>query len=328
MFLAVRLAGFEGLSAMAISNKWMATDGRDASARAVAVRVIRSRLDAVWALLPEASSERQHRVEHVHQLRVATRRSLVALEIFSDLVPAGRREWFERMLRQIRRTAGEARDLDVLTERLMEPVASGAGRHKHEPHAADSRRRRRLVEMLVRQRKASRRPIRELYESLMDGDWPTKVQQLLDRTATGRRVSFSRHVSRQFEPIVKQFFKTSDRRLRDAEELHALRIQGKKLRYALEICGSVFKPKVRSRCYAALEQLQERLGEFTDHAAAADRFRRWGKDKAAKASREALRDLRREEARLADEARRSFTKWWTPSRRKSLRRRFERTLRR
>lgn len=125
---------------------------------------------------------------------------------------------------------------------------------------------------------------------------------------------------------MKAFFRHADRRQRGAKELHRLRIEGKKLRYALEVCGVAFDDRQRSKCLEAVEGLQERLGDFTDHAAAADRFGRWRRQKAARACRTELSELHRRESKLADDARQAFADWWTPRRRKELRRRLERSL--
>jgi CHAD domain-containing protein len=115
--------------------------------------------------------------------------------------------------------------------------------------------------------------------------------------------------------------------MRAADEIHELRIEGKKLRYALEIFATVFPASTRARCQEALERLQKTLGDFTDHASAADRFRRWSQQDAMSGDREALAALRREENRLARDARKLFVTWWNPARRRRLRRTFENSLR-
>jgi CHAD domain-containing protein len=290
----------------------------------VAARTIRVRLDAVWSEATRAAVEPGD-VDCVHRLRVATRRTLAAIDAFRDLLPPKRREWFEKRLRRLRRAAGDARDLDVLTGRLAptEPVAEAR------PVAPAARARARLVAMLSRQRDLSRQPIRELHEELLEADWSQRVEELLDRIPTGRRQpSFGSYARRRFRPAVSRFFTKADRRLRGDEEVHALRIAGKKLRYALEIFAPVFAPAAWARCQSALERLQETLGEFTDHASAADRFRRLARDASMSADRRTLDVLQRHEDTLASEARKAFEKWWNPARRRGLRRAFARSLRR
>lgn len=299
---------------MVASERWIVSDDRRTPVGHVAAKTLRKRFDAVWAELRAACAMPDH-VEHVHQLRVATRRALAAIDAFRDLIPAKSRAWFEKRLRRLRRAAGEARDLDVLAERLTNDRAARA--------------RSRLVAMLAKQRRTSRTPIREQLEQLVDTDWPSRVDRLLEDVHGRRRhTCFETFARRRFKPLIEAFFETADRKLRDNDEIHALRIEGKKLRYALEIFATVFPARARVRCEQSLERLQKTLGEFNDHASAADRFERWARSTDVGPNRPMLVTLRDDENQQADLARKAFSKWWNPSRRRSLRRRLERTLRR
>jgi CHAD domain-containing protein len=300
------------------TSSWLVTDGPDATVGQVAMRTLRGRLRAVWSEAQAAAEGTAP--EHVHRLRVATRRTLAAFDVFRDVIPAKRAAWFRKRLRLLRRAAGDARDLDVLTGRLS---------HNAPRPAAARTARSRLVAMLSRQRTVSRGPIRELYERLAEADWQGRVDELLERVAErGRRTTFGGYARRQFRPLVEHFFATADRRLRDADEIHRVRIEAKKLRYAVEIFAGVFPAATLARCQDALERLQKTLGEFTDHAAAADRFRRWSRDESMRSDRETLAAFRRREDELADEARRLFAKWWSRSRRRALKRTFQKSIRR
>lgn len=294
------------------ATSWLVTDGPDAAVGQVAMRTLRGRLRAVWAEAHAAAEGTAP--EHVHRLRVATRRTLAAFDVFRDVLPAKRAAWFRKRLRLLRRAAGDARDLDVLTGRL--------GQNDARPSA-----RARLVAMLSRQRTVSRGPIRELYERLAEADWQGRVDELLERVAErGRRTTFGDYARRRFGPLIDHFFAAADRRLRDADEIHQVRIEAKKLRYAVEIFAGVFPAATLARCQDALERLQESLGEFTDHASAADRFRRWSRDENMRSDRDTLAAFRRREDALAEEARRAFAAWWSRSRRRALKRTFQRSL--
>lgn len=315
---------------MALSGKWLVVDRGDTPVTRVAARTLRKRLQTVWVVLPRAC-EPAGDPEQVHQLRVATRRALAAIEAFDRLVPGKRRAWFSKWLRRLRRAAGEARDLDVLTERLAhERESRRQETDTAKPRSAAGRAARgRLVAMLSRQRAVSRQPIRAVYERLVEAEWPRRVDELLDRIASQPADrSFADYARQRFRPIVRRFFAAADQKMRTAEELHGFRIEGKKVRYVLEIFGGVFPPAVRARCAGALEQLQETLGDFTDHSAAADRFKRWAHEASIMAHRDALGTLRRDEQDRADRARKLFSKWWNDRRRAALRRTFDRTLRR
>jgi CHAD domain-containing protein len=287
---------------------------------AVAAKTLRRRLDGVWSDLQAACGSPATAAvesERVHQLRVATRRALAALEAFGAVLPTKRRSWFEKRLVKLRRAAGEARDLDVLSERLSRPDKAAALA------------RRRLVAMLSKQRSASRAPIHEIHERLLEEDWPGRVDRLVEDVDRRRhQPAFGAYARRRFKPMIVEFFAAAGRRLRNASEMHALRIQGKKLRYALEIFASVLPDKSGAKCRVSLEQLQHSLGEFTDHAAAADRFARWARSADAGSNRDLLAKLRREETAKADVARRNFSRWWDEDRRRALRRRLERAVKR
>ena len=307
---------------MALQSTWLVVEHASTPASQVARRTLRKRLDAVWTELQAAAGERPT-ADRVHRLRVATRRTLAAVDAFSDLLPAKRRDWFAKRLRRLRRAAGEARDLDVLTDRLGRDVAGP------QSPVAGLAARDRLVAMLARRQAASRGPIRQMRDALLAGDWHGRTERLLDRVGSrGQDRPFADFARRRFRPLVARFFATADHRLRSAAELHRLRIEGKKLRYAMEIFACVFPVREGVRCADALERLQETLGDFTDHAVAADRLRRWGRSAGIGMQHHTLAALHDVEAARADKARKAFAKWWTPARRRRLRRALERTLRR
>lgn len=307
---------------MALQSTWLVVEHASTPASQVARRTLRKRLDAVWTELQAAAGDRPD-ADRVHRLRVATRRTLAAVDAFSDLLPAKRRDWFAKRLRRLRRAAGEARDLDVLTDRLSREVAGP------QSPVAGLAARDRLVAMLARRQAASRGPIRQMRDALLAGDWHGRTERLLDRVGSrGQDRPFADFARRRFRPLVARFFATADHRLRSAAELHRLRIEGKKLRYAMEIFACVFPVREGVRCADALERLQETLGDFTDHAVAADRLRRWGRSVGIGMQHHTLAALHDVEAARADKARKAFAKWWTPARRRRLRRALERTLRR
>jgi CHAD domain-containing protein len=308
------------------ASAWAVTDAGSTPVARVAARTLRKRLEAVWRELENACRPR-HDPERVHQLRVATRRTIAALAAFRGVVPAKQRAWFEKRLRRIRRAAGSTRDLDVLTGRLTRETAAPETRSSIAAKAAAARGR--LLAMLAKRRDVSRQPIRGVLDELAAADWPARVERLVEGVRrSGRDEPFATFGRRRFRQLVNRFFRRADRRLEDAADIHQLRIEGKKLRYALEIFAPVFPAAERSACHDALETLQETLGEFTDHASAADRFRRWAREEGVGPDRQALAVLRRAEDARAEEARRAFVKWWKPGRRRALRRRFEQTVRR
>jgi len=288
----------------------------DDPVRELAVRTIRRRLRAVWVELDRACID-DGGPETIHRLRVASRRAIAAIDAFANLVPAGSRRWLRRRLREMRRAAGDARDLDVLADRLTGDV----------PPSPASAARRRLVAMLSRQRPLARRPVMEVRERLMEAGWSERVAHLLDRVADGRMNPPAPEFARKrLKRVVRRFFERADRGVRRGAELHRLRIDGKRLRYTLEIFSPLLSADHRRRCEKTLEALQEGLGRYTDHESIADRLRRWSDRPVVEADRRLLESMGRAEHDAADRARRKFVKWWTRSRRRALRRCFRRVI--
>ena len=112
------------------SGKWIEGIGPDGSVDDAARRSLEPRLTAVVHWLPLAAYLAEHDVEHVHRLRVSTRRAVAALKLYRDWLPRKQRRWVKKRLKKIRRAAGDARDLDVLAERLARDYGErvGAGR--------------------------------------------------------------------------------------------------------------------------------------------------------------------------------------------------------
>lgn len=295
---------------------WAVTDSGKTRVSRVAARNLRKRLEVVWSEM-QAACRPRHDPERIHQVRVASRRTLAAFEAFRDVVPPKQGKWFGKWLRKIRRAAGETRDLDVLLERLAkERLDDQAERAKS-----------RLLVMLRQRRDDSRQPLREVLLRLKAADWPGRVERLVETVADADiEESFVDFASHGLGPTLRRFFARADRRQTDADEIHQLRIEGKKLRYAMEIFAVAFPAAVRSACLKALEELQGSLGQFMDHAAAADRFRRWARESGAGPDRKTLVRLRKREDALADQAGKAFSKWWTRSRRRRLRASFSQTL--
>ena len=104
---------------MVRKTKWIENSAPDQPVDEVARRALAARLESVWQLLSRAADD-EPAPEHVHQLRVATRRTAAACRVFERLARKKPLRQLEKQLRQLRRAAGVARDLDVLCQRLKE----------------------------------------------------------------------------------------------------------------------------------------------------------------------------------------------------------------
>lgn len=290
---------------------WAVAESGRTSIRRVAARTLRNRLETVWSEL-QAACRPRHDATRVHQVRVASRRALAALRAFDDLVPHRRAKWFTKRLRRIRRAAGDTRDLDVFLDRLT----GGAMPLPDGPAA------RRLATLLRGRRDRSRGPLRKMLARLEEAGWQRKVDKLVERVdAVDIKQTFAAYARYRLPPIVKRFFAQADRPLEKPDELHRLRLEGKRLRYALEIFAATLPLTVRKACLEALETMQSALGQFMDHAAAADLLGHWARE-AAGSDRKVLARLRNQERARAKVAREEFVSWWTAARRRRLRKHF------
>ena len=108
-------------------GKWITGLTPEMPADEAARVVLAVRLSAVRHHLLLASERAAEDVEHVHQLRVATRRAGAAVWIFRDLMVRKVLRDCKRTLRAVRRAAGAARDWDVFLARL--DLSGGAAAH-------------------------------------------------------------------------------------------------------------------------------------------------------------------------------------------------------
>jgi CHAD domain-containing protein len=294
-------------------DKWIrgvkASDAVDQVAR----RALAVRLQAVGYYLDEALHGADE-AEGVHQLRIWTRRAGAALRLFRATIADADHRRMRKLLRKIRRRAGAIRDCDVHLQRL---------------ESESERPPKRIIKSLQAERRAARRKLQALRRRLRKDDkLQARAERLLSRIEWPKRHSsraappFASWCRQELAPLAARFFELAGGDLRRDETLHALRIAGKRLRYALELTASALKPQAGQRLYDELSDLQDRLGEVCDHLAAVGQLRAWmKKEKKPKRARKLRALLDQEEQRQAA-ARRKLLRWWTPARRERLKRRW------
>lgn len=275
-------------------------------------RSLEPRLAVVAHALPLAAYLAEHDIEHVHRLRVATRRAAAALKLYRDWLPRKSARWMKKRLRQIRRAAGEARDLDVLIERLQREANS-----KAEP----------IVRFLAEKRAAVQPDIVELADEMRcDDQFVHKAARLFDKMSQADNEvepaapeRFCDWAPEQLAKFRSAFVELLPDGSDDVEALHQFRIRTKALRYAIELLAPAFGPELRQEIYPAIEKLQEQLGTITDHIAAIRLFAEWEAVSAAETPRLELNYLDAEKLREVEDLQ-HFRNWWTPERAEHLER--------
>ena len=238
--------------------------------------------------------------EELHQLRVATRRLRAILRAARDLLEPGWSEALRAELSWLASALGPVGDLDVLIERLrkeIEPLEPG------ERRAAA-----RFIALLDEDRDAVRAAMLEAMSS-------PRYFELLDRLEAGVAAPHARESEISLHDIAAKEF----RKLRKAvkalppdppdDELHAIRIRGKRARYAAELAeGAVGKPA--RRFVQDAKRFQDVVGEHQDAVVAEERIRDLlGRTSSPQAHLAAGRLIERERVRRL-EARAAFPEAW------------------
>jgi CHAD domain-containing protein len=299
-------------------SKWIQGASPSAPVSAAAREALRARLRTVAYYLPLAALKSDRDVEYVHQLRVATRRAVALLRIFRSQLSDQHAGWLDKQLKKIRRAAGEARDLDVLGRRIIEWV-------ELRPTAARTA----LVERIEGCRDDAQKPVRKVRAKMRGKDFEGRTARIVKRVHWREATpepSFAAAAAGCLRTVAEPFFESASGDLADLAALHCFRITAKHLRYSMEVFAAAFEPDFRSSLYPAVEEVQTRLGEIHDHAAAIDRFEQWIADWADDPAAAALAELADIERAALARTRQEFIRWWTPERTSDLRKRFDQTL--
>jgi CHAD domain-containing protein len=297
---------------MSPNGKWLEGLAPDADVALAARQALGERLAAVQYWLPPAAYCSDMDIEHIHRLRVSTRRAMAAWRLFELWLPPKSAQRVRKWLQKIRRAAGDARDLDVLHERVARefgadgrPIADhiAALRQKVQP---------RLVGVADRARRKSR--FARDVERFISG-----IKLCCNKRACDECAPFQKWAQRRLKNLSETFFEELPEADPSPSELHQFRIRSKELRYALELVAPVLGGDLRDVHYPVIEELQERLGSINDHATAAERFEHWAaEEKSGGIHRDFAALAESERQRLASETR-EFHNWWTPERAEALR---------
>lgn len=237
-------------------GKWIAGLTPEMPIDEAARIVLAVRLSAVRHHLPLAVERADEDVEHVHQLRVATRRAGAAVWIFRDLLPKKVEREAKRALRAVRRAAGAARDWDVFLTRL-DPVDGAAASF--------------LAGYALRERVAAQDALATVAAVQSAG-----IHEICAAVPAAVQSSSGRSLREHATTVLGDQFTRFDAEVNAnptvAAELHQLRITAKCLRYAMEVFAGCYAPPLREVLYPAVEDAQEILGGVQDAAVAASRL--------------------------------------------------------
>ena len=247
-------------------GKWISELKATTPVADAARHVLTVRLEVVRDYLPLALQQADNDPEHVHQLRVGTRRARAALNIFACCLPSKVYKGARKHLRNIRQVAGEARDWDVFLASLTQ-WAREHGR-KLWP-GLDC-----LVGYVVAKREAA-----QLQLEGAGKNYPFAFERFLAETVAAVHKPNDLHLRTlvdlalpQLTRLLRELEEAASLDLEGYEHLHQIRILGKRLRYAMEVFADCFAPAFVAELYPAVEAMQEILGNANDSLVACRRL--------------------------------------------------------
>ncbi len=222
----------------------------------------------------EAGSRTGEDIESVHKMRVAVRRMRSLLRLVGDYYPGKPIAVAGKSLRQIARALGAIRDLDVLILDLQEFSASLPPEGQQHANA--------LVSRLDR-RRAKRRKRLNAY---LDSKRYERALRQLENFAGNKTGRASRklrpHQPQELRHVLPSLLhqrlaivRAYDAVLPNADDtrLHALRVECKRLRYAIEFFAPVLGASATS-FLAFVTSMQDALGRINDIAVFVSRLQK------------------------------------------------------
>ena len=242
---------------------------RDGTTAECLARLLEERLETFLA--QEAGLRADLDPEFNHDLRVAMRRTRSLLGELGKALPRAAVEHLRDELRWLGGLTGPLRDLDVLAAELratpdlppedLRALLEALGRRRDGALAA-------LREGLDTPRYAALvRAWRELCEGPPPEDGPG---------ARPFRARLARRLRKRSDALLARIH--PDLAAGPVADLHAVRIQAKKLRYLLECAKGLVAPKREAGALATLKRLQERLGALNDASVQGEALARLGRE--------------------------------------------------
>jgi CHAD domain-containing protein len=213
-----------------------------------------------------ASVTRAREVEGLHQLRVGLRRLSVAFSAFGEEFRTPAQRELQVRTKAFSEAIAPARDLDVFAEELLPPVVKGIGDNS--------------VFALLRERLDHARE--DAWDRAVESVSSVEFAVLLDDVAVAaqsrawtsgddlkNRLAVRAPVKSVAARLLDEYLIKARKRGRhikglEQRDCHRLRISLKKLRYATEFYGPLFKKKKVKRYTKSIKELQDLLGALND----------------------------------------------------------------
>jgi CHAD domain-containing protein len=290
------------------SGKWVKDLEAETPLAEAAHRVLRTRLDTVKKYL-DLVAKKDEDPENVHQLRVSSRRTAAALDMFEDCLPSKVHSKAKKKLKKLRRAAGAARDWDVFLQSLKSRAIPAKARNGGLNL---------VIGYALSQRKAAETQLAAAAQDFSKkfGKFAKNVVASVQRQTSQNKSQTLTDLAREsLLPLVRALTKAAQRDLTNADNLHQVRIAGKRLRYAMEILAPAFASPFREQLYPAIQEMQDILGQANDSRFAMARIKELREQlkknaNPGKRNRAALAELIAYHQARWDRERQRFNRWW------------------
>ena len=205
-------------------------------------------------------------IEYVHRMRVASRRIRSALMLFGDCFSDKDVRRWNKEMRRVRRALGAARDLDVQMD-FLRTFLGKLTKRSYRPGI-----KRLLLRLQQRREKLQAKVVKS-----MDRLEASGVLNQMGKALRSNRVrARMKHTDEHSPYVYQQAYLNISLRLEDMlafepyvnlpdhqEELHAMRIAAKNLRYTMEIFEPLYDGKLKPYIQV-MRRIQTLLGDFHD----------------------------------------------------------------
>ncbi len=203
-------------------------------------------------------------IESIHHMRVASRRLRNALELFANCFPKNKITVWQNNLKKVTRSLSLARDTDVQLE-LLDQILVQLPEKRYRPGI------RRIQIRLKQRRQKLQRKILQALDELEKSQTIAQMRKRLEIFVgqPPEKSGYSYELYRLAQQAITEKLENMlayEPYIYDpnrVEELHAMRISAKKLRYTLETFSLLYSSKL-NKPIQATRQMQEILGIIHD----------------------------------------------------------------
>jgi len=218
-------------------------------------------------------------IEFLHDMRVASRRLREVFVFFSFLQDEAKLRKTISRIREITRTVGKSREMDVNIELLNQlvlapdPGVEATCEHLLELFALERERIQRRMDKGLKAMKLKERRAGFLKVARAFLVVPASPAQTYDGSVAMSLNTFSQKAESAIRSRLSgvEEFKGIEASPGNDSTLHQLRIRVKKLRYTLEICDPLFESRFQ-RALGLAKELQDWLGKIHDYGVLIDRL--------------------------------------------------------